>query len=278
MDETEVRGRWKSFTGKWNRGELAEGWYDPEMFARVTEEWVAEGGSGRRGKGDVDEEDEEEGGEEEAPAAAASLGVRQRDDDDHDRGHDHSSRHPPRHEDDSDSDSDGSYGPRLPGTGGSAHPHGPNIPSVTDLALRDEQAAEAAHSDVSALRHARKLDRQQQKDRLDELVPRADAGTRERKLEKRAALNDKLRAFRDRSPGAADVPEADLLGGGDEGGPDEHRRMVAAQQAKVSERQSRRDEMRRARDAERDERVREYREREERTIETLRELARRRFG
>ncbi|KAJ3474025.1 hypothetical protein NLG97_g10025 [Lecanicillium saksenae] len=35
MDDREVKGRWKSFIGKWNRGELAEGWYDPDMFARI---------------------------------------------------------------------------------------------------------------------------------------------------------------------------------------------------------------------------------------------------
>ncbi|KXJ89774.1 hypothetical protein Micbo1qcDRAFT_165129, partial [Microdochium bolleyi] len=33
MDEREVRGRWKSFVGKWNAGELAQGWYDPDVFA-----------------------------------------------------------------------------------------------------------------------------------------------------------------------------------------------------------------------------------------------------
>ncbi len=35
LDEHEVRGRWRRFVGKWNRGELAEGWYEPEMFLRV---------------------------------------------------------------------------------------------------------------------------------------------------------------------------------------------------------------------------------------------------
>ncbi|PHH73349.1 hypothetical protein CDD82_5527 [Ophiocordyceps australis] len=41
MDERELRGRWKSFVGRWNRGELAEGWYDPDMFARIAE-WTPE--------------------------------------------------------------------------------------------------------------------------------------------------------------------------------------------------------------------------------------------
>lgn len=41
MDEREFRGRWKSFVGKWNRNELAEGWYDPEMLTRVSA-WAAE--------------------------------------------------------------------------------------------------------------------------------------------------------------------------------------------------------------------------------------------
>ncbi|KAF7544553.1 hypothetical protein G7046_g9761 [Stylonectria norvegica] len=38
MDDRELRGRWKSFVGKWNRGELAEGWYDPETFARIVKD------------------------------------------------------------------------------------------------------------------------------------------------------------------------------------------------------------------------------------------------
>ncbi len=39
LDEAEVRGRWKSFLGKWNRAELAEGWYDPEVFQRAVRDY-----------------------------------------------------------------------------------------------------------------------------------------------------------------------------------------------------------------------------------------------
>lgn len=39
LDEREVKGRWKSFVGKWNRGELAEGWYSPENAFRSEEGW-----------------------------------------------------------------------------------------------------------------------------------------------------------------------------------------------------------------------------------------------
>ncbi|KAJ4293912.1 hypothetical protein N0V88_005426 [Collariella sp. IMI 366227] len=39
LNDTELRGRWKSFMGKWNRGELAEGWYDPEVFQRAAEDY-----------------------------------------------------------------------------------------------------------------------------------------------------------------------------------------------------------------------------------------------
>ena len=39
LDEAEVRGRWKSFVGKWNRAELAEGWYDPEVFQRAVRDY-----------------------------------------------------------------------------------------------------------------------------------------------------------------------------------------------------------------------------------------------
>ncbi|TPR09960.1 Fork head domain family protein [Aspergillus niger] len=35
LAEDEVKGRWKSFMRKWNRGELAEGWYDPATLEKA---------------------------------------------------------------------------------------------------------------------------------------------------------------------------------------------------------------------------------------------------
>ncbi|KAK1477676.1 hypothetical protein CCUS01_16564 [Colletotrichum cuscutae] len=189
MDEREVRGRWKSFVGKWNRGELSQGWYDPEMFV-----------------------------------------------------------------------------------------------SAKERALERETLAEEAARDRSArasdLRQARKEDRKLQRERLDDVAPRAEAGTRERQLEKRAAVNEKMKEFREKGlggdGGVAEVGEQELMGGGDSFA--ELKAMKAREERKKTEREVRREEIARARAAEREERVREYREREEGVMKGLRELAKQRFG
>ncbi|KAF5501999.1 Uncharacterized protein CGCA056_v014570 [Colletotrichum aenigma] len=243
MDEREVRGRWKSFMGKWNRGELSSGWYDPEMFMAAKERAPEDAPLGRT------EEDVDDDGEEE------------RDDDD---------------------DDNDDLGPMLPPTareGGQRS--GPGIPSLADLSLRRENLTEDAQREreaqVEDLRAQRKDDRKQQRERLDELVPRADAGTRERKLEKRALVNDKMKGFADKSgDGQVEVGEQELMGGGDSVA--EYRAMKAREERKKTEREIRREEVARARAAEREERVREYREREEGVMKGLKELAKQRFG
>ncbi|KAL7622163.1 hypothetical protein AAE478_007665 [Parahypoxylon ruwenzoriense] len=260
LDEREIRGRWKSFVGKWNRGELAEGWYRPEMLAEAKESWD----------------------DERAIETAAMLGER--------RGEVlglvgsvGDSVSPKGIEDDDDG-----YGPTLPpapSQGQTRDPsdtarstrHGPGIPSLQDLAIRRENAEEEHLERVEQLRLARKADRAEQKAQLEDLVPRAEAGTRERQLEKKREVNEKMRGFRERSPGgAAEVGEAELLGGGDSLA--EYRAAKKAAERRKSEREIRREEEARAKMAEREERVRRYREREEGTMEVLREIARRRFG
>lgn len=71
-----------------------------------------------------------------------------------------------------------------------------------------------------------------------------------------------------------EVAEADLLGGDEEGVKGLKREV----ERKRNEREVRRDEVLRARQEEREERVREYREKEERTMSGLVALARARFG
>lgn len=248
MDEREVKGRWKSFLGKWNRGELAEGWYDPETYQRVkarAEEMGLMRGSGDEvveGRhGDVSEDETRQERDEQ------------------------------QHQDDDDDD----YGPVLPGSGAGRYA-GPGIPSRQDLAMRDEQRMEDREASIASLRQARKADRTLQKERLDDLTPRAAAGTHERQLEKKQLLNEKLRTFRDRSPGG-EVPDAEMMGGaGDE--LEELKREKEKEQRKKSEREVRREEMDRLRREEMEERRRRLREKEEGTVEVLRELARQRFG
>ncbi|QPG94464.1 hypothetical protein C2857_006123 [Epichloe festucae Fl1] len=245
MDEREARGRWKSFAGKWNRNELAEGWYDPDMFARCASEYCARperrgdpGDSGDSGEGVDGEEDEDE-----------------------------------------DEDEDDFYGPTLPGVGSEDGPRvrrmGARSATAADLSLRDELAREQREDEREQLRHARREDRALQKRRLEELVPRAEPGTRERRLEKKKEVNEKMGQFRERSPGV-EVGEAQLMGAGDE--LEEHRRMREREKVKKSQRQVRREEFERAKAEDMEVKRRVWREREEGTVSMLKELAKQRFG
>ncbi|PTB68975.1 hypothetical protein BBK36DRAFT_1192622 [Trichoderma citrinoviride] len=244
MDEREVRGRWKSFVGKWNRGELAEGWYDPEMFQRILARFPQHEG------------DEGQQQQQQHPPRNASL-----EDDRSDSGGDDSE--------------DEDYGPVLPGMSGGSRRAGVGIPNKEDLALRDELVEESQEADREGLRAARKADRKLQKERLEELVPRAETGTRERKLEKRQEVNDKMRQFREKSPGG-EVRDSELMGGGDS--LEEYKKAKEREQRRKSEREIRREEMERARREEIEAKRRAWQEKEDRTVSMLRELARQRFG
>ncbi|CEJ91072.1 hypothetical protein VHEMI06810 [[Torrubiella] hemipterigena] len=238
MDDIEVKGRWKSFMRKWNNGELAEGWYDPESFA----------------KHKVSDDDIEP--TESTPNKAPIQ--------DQNRSRDSGI-------DGSDSE-DENYGPTLPG----GRRAGASIPSLQDLAERDEMRRESREAERETLRDERKADRKLQKERLEELVPRAEAGTRERKLEKRKEVNDKMREFRDKSPGMEAGNEKDLMGGGDS--LEEYKRAKAQEKQRKSEREVMREEIARAKQEELEERRRRYQEKEQGTISMLQELARQRFG
>ncbi|OAA52309.1 putative RNA helicase HEL117 [Beauveria brongniartii RCEF 3172] len=222
MDDREIRGRWKSFVGKWNRGELAEGWYDPDMFQRIVASHQ----------------------EEEADYQGRGESARQDRRDSSAEGH----RQGAAHADDQD---DSDYGPALPS---------------------------------SSSRTSRRVGRALEKERLEELAPRAEPGTRERRLEKKRALGDKMRGFREGSPGGsmAAATDMELMGGGG-GGRDgdslgELNQQKAEAQRRKSEREMRREELQRAKQAEMEERRRRYEEREQGTMSMLQELARQRFG
>ncbi len=169
------------------------------------------------------------------------------------------------------------------------HPSPPPLVLLPDSSesLADDDAL--AHQD---LRHARRLDRKVQRAALEELAPRADPGTRERQLEKRAAVNETMRGFREKSPGV-EVAEADLLG--DDA--DALKKQKGAWERKKNERELRKEEALRvcilclgverrglrlmfaqARAEEREERLAEHRAREEKVMEGLRALARQNFG
>jgi hypothetical protein len=131
----------------------------------------------------------------------------------------------------------------------------------------------AARDDI---RYERKLDRKAQKAALEELVPRAEAGTRERQLEKKKEINEKMKTFREKSPGAAEVPDQELMGGDDSIG--DFKRVKQEAERKKTEREVRKEEILRARMAEREERLSEYRAKEDKTMDMLKALAKQRFG
>ncbi|KAI5205957.1 hypothetical protein AUEXF2481DRAFT_27529 [Aureobasidium subglaciale EXF-2481] len=252
LDETEIRGRWKSFLGKWNRGELAEGWYDP-VTKEKADRAALEARASRRSASPREQQQSKQQQQQQPTALDQPVS-----------GHD---------------DSEDEYGPSLPTTLSRV---GPKVPSMQDLQYRNVahglQPTELAEEDETARRqdltYDRKMDRKLQKERLEELNPRAEPGSRERQLEKKREKAGANRAFREeKSPGAEEVGEGDLIGGED--GIKAHLQVT---QRKKSERELRKEEILRAREAEREERLAEHRAKEDKTMDMLRTLARQRYG
>lgn len=122
----------------------------------------------------------------------------------------------------------------------------------------------------------RKLDRKRQKERLEELAPRAEPGSRERQLEKKRETAVANRSFREaKSPGAEEVPEAGLMG---DDGVETYKAQIKATEKKKNERELRKEDILRAREAEREERLAVHRAKEEKTMDMLKAIARQRFG
>jgi len=245
LDEVEVKGRWKSFMGKWNRGEISEGYYDPSMLQRA-----------QKSAGEYEPIERPKRGE---GFRSTTPKTRAGDGGDGDEG----------------SESDDSIGPALPGQEGRRGKMGPSVPSMQDLELKREMATEDDLARRDDVRYERKLDRRAQKDALNELVPRAEAGTRERQLEKKKEVNEKMKGFREKSPGV-ELPDQELMGGGDSVG--EYKKMKDNFERKKTERELRKEENLRARMEERRERQEVYRKKEDETMAMLKELARQRFG
>lgn len=152
---------------------------------------------------------------------------------------------------------------------------------MQDLLVQRENTHDTSIATQEASRtrtqNERRLERHRQAEALDELVPRAVPGTRERQLEKKRERTASNRAFAAESRGRSpDVADEDAMGGGD--GVVELKRLREKEERRKNEREIRREEGLRARAAEREERMRGLREREERTMESLRDLARRNFG
>ena len=252
-----------------NRGELAEGWYDRATLqkAQASVRLDAVGVEGQRRPRD-------------SPEYGSPGGTEESSDED-------------------------VVGPTMPGGGvksykGEKRP-GPAIPKLQDLELQRGMAhgrktwlyyitdvlaslTELEQEDNLAqrqdLRADRRLDRKQQRERLDELVPRAEAGSKDRMLEKKREKADSNRAFasgKTEAGGVEDVPESDLLGDED-GGIEGFKKQKKEMDRKKNEREVRREEILRARTEELQERRREYQAKEEKTMRGLVALAKARFG
>ncbi|KAM0795401.1 hypothetical protein BDR22DRAFT_894252 [Usnea florida] len=248
LPNDEVHGRWKSFIGKWNRGELAEGWYDPATLQKAQA----------------------------SVAMNAVDAVRQS------RLQDSPSYGSPRRAEES-SDED-IVGPAMPGNETQVYKNenrrGPTIPNLQDLELRRELEQEDVLAQRRNLRELQHVDHKQQKERLDELVPRAEAGSKDRMLEKKREKADSNRAFassKTEAGGVEEVPESDLLGA-DDWGPDEVKKQQREMDRKKNEREVRREEALRARREELEQRRRDYRAKEEKTMKGLVALAKAKFG
>ncbi|RAL15563.1 uncharacterized protein BO97DRAFT_468462 [Aspergillus homomorphus CBS 101889] len=259
LPEDEIKGRWKSFVRKWNHGELAEGWYDPAMLERA--------------RANTDAPLPATADTQSHSARDPAADRRERDDDIHnnDKG-----------EVEEEEDDDDDYGPTLPQHDKSLS--GPTIPTMQDLELRKEQAHEdaiaARHDSQSHYRSELRSHRAELRHLQEEVAPRAEPGTHERRMEKRMEAASANRAFaearRGGSPGAA-VPEEELMGSG-ENELEAMKKSREREQRKKNEREIRREEIMRARAAEREERLQKYREKEEETIGWLKTLAKQRFG
>lgn len=182
--------------------------------------------------------------------------------------------------DDLEEQSDDDFGPAPPTNLARHSGHGPTIPKLDDLTyrneLRDEDRARGQSDYVDDIRHERKSDRKAQKERLDELVPKADPGSRERQLEKKRETTSTLQSFRDaKESGDTEVAESDLMG---DDGIDMYKKKKKEQERQKNEREIRREEIARAREAERNERLAERREKEGKTMDFLRQIAAERYG
>jgi hypothetical protein len=181
--------------------------------------------------------------------------------------------------DESESDDDG-FGPAPPPKNVGGKRSGPAIPRMDDLVLRDEMREEDRARDRSHyrddIRYERKQDRKAQKERLEELVPRAEPGSRERQLEKKRETTGLMRGFKDaKEGGEVEIGEADLMGDDDM---DAYKKRRMEGERKKTEKEIRKEEVLRARAAEREEKLAERRQKENQTMEHFRTLAKERFG
>lgn len=154
---------------------------------------------------------------------------------------------------------------------------------LTEMCQTEDAIEEAREIRKQTVKHNRAEQRAhlaKKRDVEDEVAPRAEPGTHERRMEKRRDTAAANKAFAESRRGGSPMdaaPDEELMGSG-ENDLEALRKAQAQEQRKKNEREIRREEILRARAAEREERVQRYREKEEETIGWLKTLAKQRFG
>lgn len=180
----------------------------------------------------------------------------------------------------SDESDDDDFGPAPPTHLARSTGHGPTIPRFDDLThrneLRDEDNAHQRSARTDDARFERKAERKTQKERMEELAPRADPGSRERQLEKKRETTGALQSFRDAKEGGdVEIGDGELMG---DDGIEGYKAKKKADERVKNEREIRREEIARARAAEREEALSARRAKEAQTMDFLKQLAQERFG
>ncbi|KAI1923613.1 hypothetical protein LOZ12_000072 [Ophidiomyces ophidiicola] len=291
LSEREVKGRWKSFMRKChvltylrNRGELAEGWYDPQTFEKARDSTFASERPEARSSQQPRSYDRSPWRRRSATpnTGRPKSRIDMETTDVRERGFEVTES--------LDNEDEESYGPQLPIDNSSLvldRPEpierpGPKIPTMQDLQLQRETALLSAQEAQEAQRLSQKHSISSHKSELrqfeEEIAPRAEPGTRERRLEKRREAAASNRTFAESRRGASpgEAPDAEMMG--EEGDLDSLKRQREKEMRKKNEREIRKEEVLRARAAEREERLKTYRKKEEETMTYLRALAKEKFG
>ena len=184
-----------------------------------------------------------------------------------------------------DSTEEEDYGPApaLPANLRTSHA-GPSIPTLRDLTLRRENEIEDHESAAALAKASRRAEAKLEKQRLEELAPRAETGTRERQLEKKRETAASNRTFAESKGGGVlgsgmvEVKEGDLMGGGDDDSVEGIKKKRREEERKMSERELRREEFARARREEMEQRKQSFTKKEEERTKRFIEIARQIFG
>ncbi|OLL24272.1 hypothetical protein NEOLI_003405 [Neolecta irregularis DAH-3] len=149
---------------------------------------------------------------------------------------------------------------------------GPSMPTQQDNQLQKERQQELHLYEEQEAQLARKRDRRIQKDRLEELAPKAEPGTRERQLEKKRELNQKLKSFREKSPDGVELKESDIYGD------DDFKAKLAISKNAAAQREEMKEDRLREREMEKSVRKKELLTKEEETMKMFKEIAKQRYG